>query len=120
MQLFLGTTIFEDHLSMAASTDHYLYCAWETKNLLPPVLVDFFKLTFVLLTLVYWNFLNFSLELSEGCLKILMKTWTCKGGVMMPLPLIFGEGNDEIWIHFKQLSCICEKLHMQNNKTTKI
>ena len=53
MQLFLGTPTFEDHLSMAASTDHYLYCARGTKNLLPPVLIGFFKLKFVLLTLLY-------------------------------------------------------------------
>ena len=38
----------------------------------------------------------------------------------MSLSLVFGEGNDEIWIHFKQFSCICAKSHMQNNETTKI
>ena len=49
------------------------------KNLLPPLLVGFSKLFFVLLALWYWNFLTFSFYLSEGCVKNLMKLGHSRG-----------------------------------------
>ena len=39
----------------------------------------FFKITFVLLALGYWNFLTFPLYLSEGCVKNVMKLRHARG-----------------------------------------